>query len=775
MAKNNNLTDFLTDVADAIRAKKGTTEKINPQNFSAEIASIETGGGSVVENDLTFYDYDGTILYSYSKEEAESMTELPIGPQHSGLVFDGWSSTLTEIKERMSNHGKWGVGAFFQTEDKRIRLYLTLEREAQKNVTISLYGKDDVVGNVTWGDGMTEQFSIPAGTSLSITHIYNDVGDYIVAFGIEGGEGFCFNSNIVGQDGANPYSFIIRKVEISSKYYNESSHVPFKDCKRLETITFPNRALRTTAGMFYGCVSLKHLCFPMNYGTLDASECPNLKIAINKFVGNVYADRYLLFTNSYSLEKVYSTGEDVKPAASAFNGCRALTTFIKSSYSGDDYYYQIFENSFKNCVSLRQLYNRISLDYKNSSGGYFMGCTNLEQISIWSARGRQIGFDSFNGCGYLKCVNISEVKEIKGGAFKDCKSLEYIRFSDYTSVVGLASVNALEGISSSCKIYVPSNLVAQWKEATNWVSYANMIVPDINITECTSLSITAEDVSGNAKSVKIQITAIVNGYDVISGVYKEGVTVNDYVFMEIPKNPSTTDSIERELKVEYYGMTATTTITQTPYIDYKIVCKYNVTSTTSATQLIYSSFSDYSTYFSYMLIDGEEVPIATSYTFATTGEHEVVFKVYDDMPQITKPYMMFYNITALTEADCSTLDLSKATATSTSAGTAYMFYGCTNLNKIILPETISYMGYYMFYKCTKVTNLTVLNPTAPELYSANTFGSSSYNIGYSNKSYGKNKLYVPAGATGYDDDNWGSSYLQNKSYCGFTKVELTEN
>lgn len=45
MAKNDNLKDFLTDVADAIRAKKGTSEPINPQDFSAEIASIETGGG----------------------------------------------------------------------------------------------------------------------------------------------------------------------------------------------------------------------------------------------------------------------------------------------------------------------------------------------------------------------------------------------------------------------------------------------------------------------------------------------------------------------------------------------------------------------------------------------------------------------------------------------------------------------------------------------------------------------------------------------------------
>lgn len=47
MSKQNNLTDFLTDVANAIRTKKGTTDPINPQNFSAEIASIsgsESGG-----------------------------------------------------------------------------------------------------------------------------------------------------------------------------------------------------------------------------------------------------------------------------------------------------------------------------------------------------------------------------------------------------------------------------------------------------------------------------------------------------------------------------------------------------------------------------------------------------------------------------------------------------------------------------------------------------------------------------------------------------------
>lgn len=47
MAKNDNLADYLADIADAIRAKKGTEEPINAQDFATEIASIE--GGSRVQ------------------------------------------------------------------------------------------------------------------------------------------------------------------------------------------------------------------------------------------------------------------------------------------------------------------------------------------------------------------------------------------------------------------------------------------------------------------------------------------------------------------------------------------------------------------------------------------------------------------------------------------------------------------------------------------------------------------------------------------------------
>ena len=42
MARTDNLTDFLTDIADSIRAKKGTTEPISAGDFDIDITSIET-------------------------------------------------------------------------------------------------------------------------------------------------------------------------------------------------------------------------------------------------------------------------------------------------------------------------------------------------------------------------------------------------------------------------------------------------------------------------------------------------------------------------------------------------------------------------------------------------------------------------------------------------------------------------------------------------------------------------------------------------------------
>lgn len=50
----NNLKDHLKEVADAIRAKKGTTDLINPQDFATEIEGISGSGGEGESGGSTF-------------------------------------------------------------------------------------------------------------------------------------------------------------------------------------------------------------------------------------------------------------------------------------------------------------------------------------------------------------------------------------------------------------------------------------------------------------------------------------------------------------------------------------------------------------------------------------------------------------------------------------------------------------------------------------------------------------------------------------------------
>lgn len=87
MAKSDNLQDFVTDIANAIREKKGTTDLINPQDFSSEIASIQSGG------DIWGFD---TIGYT---------------PQNSAI--DDIINYSQTIKEEIAN-GKKSFGSDYQ-------------------------------------------------------------------------------------------------------------------------------------------------------------------------------------------------------------------------------------------------------------------------------------------------------------------------------------------------------------------------------------------------------------------------------------------------------------------------------------------------------------------------------------------------------------------------------------------------------------------------------------------------------------------------------------
>ena len=72
MAKNDNLGDFLKDVADSIRTKTGTTELINAQDFSDKILNISSG-----ENTLkNLLDATKSAMYLFNNYQGTSADNL---------------------------------------------------------------------------------------------------------------------------------------------------------------------------------------------------------------------------------------------------------------------------------------------------------------------------------------------------------------------------------------------------------------------------------------------------------------------------------------------------------------------------------------------------------------------------------------------------------------------------------------------------------------------------------------------------------------------------
>lgn len=75
MSKADNLKDFLTDVADAIRLKKGSTDLINPQDFSSEIASLSGSSGlEIVEMTETTATIEPNKVYVWGMVESLNIT-----------------------------------------------------------------------------------------------------------------------------------------------------------------------------------------------------------------------------------------------------------------------------------------------------------------------------------------------------------------------------------------------------------------------------------------------------------------------------------------------------------------------------------------------------------------------------------------------------------------------------------------------------------------------------------------------------------------------------
>lgn len=267
MAKDNNLGDYLTDIAYAIRAKKGTSEPINAQDFASEIASIQGGGTytPVMYGDVNFVDYDGAILYSYSKEQFLGMAALPALPARDGMICQGWNHSLDEAQNYVATYGGLMIGASYITDDGATRLYIRIPNDGRK--TIRLYYNQSVTNgvNIDWGDGISE--SLDGEGYVNTAHEYTQLGDYVIRMVVTQGT-LSFGS------GASDYCVMgattnagrvcrsmLYKVEIGNNVKSLGGYA-FEYCHALKEISIPEGV--TTLGTYAlaYCTTLSHVTIP---------------------------------------------------------------------------------------------------------------------------------------------------------------------------------------------------------------------------------------------------------------------------------------------------------------------------------------------------------------------------------------------------------------------------------------------------------------------------------------------------------------------------------
>ena len=127
---------------------------------------------------------------------------------------------------------------------------------------------------------------------------------------------------------------------------------------------------------------------------------------------------------------------------------------------------------------------------------------------------------------------------------------------------------------------------------------------------------------------------------------------------------------------------------------YDITSTFNVTSTTSPTQLCHSSAISY---FTEMYVDGVQIDVASGYTFNTTGEHTVNYMLADKTTIGDSAFYVCRNL--------KYIDISKSVKTIGHIAFGY----CSNLTEIVIPDGVETIGNNTFIGCESLTSVTIPN------------------------------------------------------------------
>lgn len=416
-----------------------------------EIRGKEYYVPSLSANDVNFYDYDGGILHTYTKDEFLALSEMPSLPERLGLVCQGWNYSLEDAKAYVGEYGVLHIGAMYITDDGKTRLYITIDSPFAAEVPLyfSLTTPNSLV--IDWGDGKKEPIS--GSGSLNVSHKYEEVGDYVIAFEVAEGCVFTLgqketsSSYIPLMGSTSVYSNMLKKVEIG-KNITEILQRTFCNCYSLLSVTIPKYVTTLDNHAFYYCLSLSSITIPDSVTS----------------IGN-YA-----FDYCYSLTSITIPDSVTSIGNSAFGHCSSLTSILIPNNITT-----LESMVFSNCSSLQSVILNSNITFRNGSQEQFINCTALRSF-VFPEQVSYLGPRVFNDCKSLTSVifNRNELN-LNSVVLSNCISLVFLDFSRVQNVPSLAGSTYIPS-SNYYKIIVPDALYDEWIAATNWSTHASKII-----------------------------------------------------------------------------------------------------------------------------------------------------------------------------------------------------------------------------------------------------------------------------------------------------------
>ena len=418
--------------------------------------NVPTSGGSPVEEKtVNFIDFDGTLVASYTGEEAQALSALPNAPDHSSdvvpLTFDQWNWTLAEIKSYNTNNPDatiW-VGANYHTTDGKTHLFFEIATD-NGNYGVGISTNKTV--NVDWGDGSTS-----SGGVSRLIHVYQQSGLYHCV--VDGCEYVSCGSN---SDSEVKYGIALVEARLSAQVIRTYNNECFCRCFNLRTVSLPNSITSFGDFAFRECYNLRAAVIPKSAITIGSSLfqlCNNLQ--------RLSLPDSMPSTGSYLVSSCPSLRSITIPSNLTTVGDQAFA--IMGSLQKAIVPNGITSINFSQDPSLRY----VKFPNSVTDIGRFYQCYSLKDVII-PPNVTEIKNNAFYSCYSLESITIpAGVTSIGSSAFSYCYSLYTVIMLPTTPpTLGNSSVFST---SRQQHIYVPAESVEAYKTATNWSSYASII------------------------------------------------------------------------------------------------------------------------------------------------------------------------------------------------------------------------------------------------------------------------------------------------------------